>query len=396
MSRASAKTVDFTPEKQPATDVAREPAVTDIDSTLVKIVAATKLGPLKIMRDYLGLAVGPGRLSFKDYADLRLFDSAFWAGVDRRTVAGHGRNVLINQVVNFRHDWWGMLGNKVATGSYLAAYGFPVVPIMALYGEGLHRGAANVMGTAQELHAFLTDEAHYPIFGKPTEGLQSLGSIGLQRYRPQTNSLETRDGRVIQVDAFIDELRTHYAAGYLFQRFVSPHADIRALCGDRLATVRMVTLTTDSGPKLFRACWKIPAHANMADNFWRAGNLLAKLDLAHGQVQRVLSGTGLNLVEHDRHPDTHASLIGARVPHWQAMIDTVLAAAHLMQHIPLIGWDVTATDEGPVIVELNESPDLFLPQLADGRGVLEPELLDFMAAQKRKEAAFRKTQQSDA
>ena len=73
------------------------------------------------------------------------------------------------------------------------------------------------------------------------------------------------------------------------------------------------------------------------------------------------------------------------------MLDTVINAARLMQHVPLIGWDVTALDEGPVIVEMNETPDFFLPQLADGRGILEPELTDFMAVQQRNLAEYKKS-----
>jgi hypothetical protein len=39
--------------------------------------------------------------------------------------------------------------------------------------------------------------------------------------------------------------------------------------------------------------------------------------------------------------------------------------------------------DGPVIVEMNETPDLFLNQFAHARGILEPEFLDCVAAQKR-------------
>jgi len=57
--------------------------------------------------------------------------------------------------------------------------------------------------------------------------------------------------------------------------------------------------------------------------------------------------------------------------------------------VPLIGWDVAALDDGPVIVEMSERPDFFLPQLADARGVLDAELTGFLATQKRKAAERR-------
>jgi hypothetical protein len=387
---SAAELDDLAPAENPAIDVVRPQIAHKIDSTLLKIVAASGMSPLKVMRDFLGLAFGPGRVSFADYEALRLFDGAFWAGADRREVIGHQRNVAINRAVNFRHDWWGMLDNKIATGSYLAAYGLPVIPAVAVYCDRLKTGARNVVSDEDELRKILTDEANYPMFGKPAEGLQSLGSIGLRCYRAQDRMLETHEGRLVALDSLVEQVRTHYRSGYVLQKFLSPHAAVRALCGDRLPTVRMITLSDEAGPRLFRACWKIPAGANMADNYWRKGNLLAKIDMTRGEVQRVLSGSGLDPATHERHPDTGAALIGFRIPHWQRMVDTVIEAARLMQHVPMIGWDVAALDDGPVIVEMNERPDFFLPQIADGRGILEPVLTDFMAAQKRKQAADKK------
>jgi Sugar-transfer associated ATP-grasp len=373
----------------PFFDVDRPETTLGVGPALLKIAAASKIGPLKIVRDYVNLAFGAGKISFKDYIRLRLFDNAFWQGVDRATVVGQRRGFRIQQTINYRTDWWGMIDNKIASCSYLGACGLPTIPILALYCENLKTDAV-VLCDEQALKKLLTQETNYPLFGKPLEGTQSLGSIGLQRYLPLQKSLELHDGRVVPVDAFINHVRTHYSTGYLFQKFVLPHAAIRALCGDRLSTVRIITLTNETGPNIFRACWKIPARKNTADNYWRRGNLLAKVDIVQGHVLRVLSGTGFDLVQHERHPDTHVPLIGFRVPHWRRMLETVIEAARLMHHVPLIGWDVAALDEGPIIVEMNARPDFVLPQLADGRGILEQKLTDMMKLQKRKRAEYKK------
>jgi hypothetical protein len=384
-----ANTADSDPREQPLIDVARPNVAHSLDAALLRMVAETKVSPLRLMRDYVGLSFGPGKISFKDYTQLRLFDEAFWAGADRKAVAGQHRGVAIHQQVNYRHEWWGLIDNKIAMASYLAAYGFPTIPVLAVYSDNLCTTAAHVVRNAEGLRKVLADESHYPMFGKPTEGLQSLGSVGLRRYMPQTKSLETIDGRSVALDAFVSDIIGHYADGYLFQRFVSPHSAIRALCGDRLPTIRIVTLNLESGPKVFRACWKIPAGRNIADNYWRDGNLLAQIDVAQGTVLRVLSGTGLGLAHHTAHPDTQVGMVGFQIPHWGAMVATVTEAARLMQHVPLIGWDVAALESGPVIVEMNARPDFLMPQLADARGILDAELTDFIAVQKRKSAERR-------
>ena len=402
MTAVLAKTPDVTtpdavadqPSQMPALDVTRPNAGHSVDAALLRMVTETKASPLKIMRDYVGLSFGPGKISFKDYAQLRLFDEAFWAGADRKAVIGQHRGVEIHQQINYRHEWWGLFDNKIAMASYLAAYGFPTIPVLAVYCENLGTTAPHVARNAAELRRVLADETHYPMFGKPTEGLQSLGSVGLKRFVASSQCLETTDGRVVALDAFVADIVRHYGEGYLFQRFASPHAAIRAMCGDRLPTIRIVTLNLEGGPKVFRACWKIPAGRNVADNYWRDGNLLAQIDLVRGNVLRVLSGSGLGLAHHTVHPDTMTGMIGFQIPHWDAMVATVVEAARLMQHVPLIGWDVAALDSGPVIVEMNERPDFFLPQLADGRGILDAELVDFLALQKRKAAEWRKRNKS--
>jgi hypothetical protein len=397
MPAALAKTsdADAAPESPTAVlDVTRPNAAQAVDAALLRMVAETKQSPLKIMRDYVGLSFGPGRVSFKDYTQLRLFDPEFWADADRRAVIGQRRGVEIHQQVNFRHEWWGLFDNKIAMTSYLAAYGFPTIPVLATYCPDLGTASVHVARNAGELRRVLVDEASYPMFGKPVEGLQSLGSVGLRRYVPQSGCVETTDGRVIALDAIVADIVRHYADGYMLQKFASPHSAIRALCGDRLPTIRMVTLNLEGGAKLFRACWKVPAGGNVADNYWRAGNLLAQLDLAHGTVKRVLSGAGLALAHHTVHPDTKVDMIGFRIPHWDAMVAMVTEAARVMRHVPLIGWDVAALEDGPVIVEMNERPDFVLPQLADARGVLDAELTEFLAVQKRKAADRRKANKS--
>jgi hypothetical protein len=47
--------------------------------------------------------------------------------------------------------------------------------------------------------------------------------------------------------------------------------------------------------------------------------------------------------------------------------------------VPLIGWDMAATEDGAVIVEPNFTPDFDLAQLADRRGILDDQFKAFLA-----------------
>ena len=175
----------------------------------MKMVAATKSSPLKIMREYTSLAFGPGRVSFAEYNKLRLFDDAYYEGQDKRAVIGWKRNSQINLIANYRYDWWGMLSDKIASESYLKTYGFPTIQTMAIYSDRAGRQSKTLLNTVDGLRAFLMNEALYPMFGKPTDGLQSLGSIALKRLNASTRELETTDGRSIPVEDFIANVTQH-------------------------------------------------------------------------------------------------------------------------------------------------------------------------------------------
>jgi hypothetical protein len=369
-------------------DVTRETLTPPLAVQLQGIARETGKSPLQLTGQYMRLAFGPGKIGFTDFVKLRLFDEAFHAGSPLDAYVGSRRNRDICVEVNHRHDWFGLMGNKVASGTYLAAHGLPTIPTAALFAPRLCSDAPGLLRDRAALEAFLLSAGRYPLFGKPVEGIQSLGSIGLARCLPQSRMLEKIDGTAIALDDIVTEIATHYAAGYLFQPLMAPHSAIKTLCGSRLACLRVVTALTEAGPQVLRTAWKLPVARNAADNYWRPGNLLAEIDIDRGEVRRVTSGTGLATRLHERHPDSGVDLIGFEHPHWAGLLAVALEGARVMQHVPLIGWDIAATDDGPVIVEMNESPDLFLVQFADRRGIRDAAFEAFLAFQKRCATAY--------
>jgi hypothetical protein len=369
-------------------DVARPDAAPRMADVIMEIQRRTGEKYGAIVMAYAKLAIGPGKLSFRDFLRLGLYDPALREATDVNAFVGQRRNRDLCVAINYRHDWLGLLSNKVAALSYLAAYGFPTIPFAALYAPGVSAGGPAVLGGRAALRDFLARRELYPLFGKPVEGLQSLGTIGLRSLAADGQFIETSDGEAMPVDRFIDDIEQHYPAGYLFQPMARPHEKIAALCGEKLACVRLITGLTEDGPRVLRGCWKIPSGANVADNYWRPGNLLASLDLADGKILRAFSGNGLDLAERRVHPDSGAGLIGFEHPEWAGMVALALDGARLMRHVPLIGWDLACTRRGPIIVEMNEAPDFFLPQLADRRGMFDETFGRFEQFQRRNDAAF--------
>ena len=331
----------------------------------------------QVLMELAKTAFGPGKLSFNDYLTFRLFDDAALAGADKAQFVGLDAARRIWLTANFDQDWWGVMQNKLAATTLLGGYGYPVIPTLALVSDCLDMRSAPLLRDAAALANFLRDPTHYPLFGKPMDSLRSLGSASFDRYDAATDVLVTPHGAHVAVEAFAAEVVQNYHAGYILQRRVSPHAAIRAVAGDRLATVRVLTIRDSQGARVHRAVWKIPAGSNVADNFWR-GNLLATLDLENGRVVRAVRGTGLNQEIVERDPDSGAALVGFEIPCWDEVKALACAGAGMLGGIRLIGWDIAVTDAGAVIVEPNYTPDFDMLQMADRRGMLDQPFLAFL------------------
>jgi len=369
---------------EPAADVltiARTQAELPLPMMMRKVAADYGTSFNQMLADIVRLGFGPGKVSVEEYFNLRLFDTAALAGADKRAFVGFDGMRRIWEEVNHDRTWCAVLTDKLASTTLLGGYGFPVIPIPAIYSQTLSfpGGTTQILRSPDALRAHMLDPTHYPMFGKPTDSLQSLGSASFDGLDAETGMLTTVDGRAVLLDEFIADVTTHYAGGYLLQKRLSPHAAIRAICGDRLATVRIVTINPKSGPQILRACWKIPAGPNAADNFWRPGNLLGTIDLETGRIGRVVSGVGLKQSERLTHPDTGSVIEGFELPVWAEAKALALDAMKVFQQMGMIGWDIALTDNGPVIVEPNWTPDLALPQIADRRGVLDDQFRGFLA-----------------
>jgi hypothetical protein len=344
------------------------------------------------MQDFARLSAGPGKLAFDDYVTLGLFDPGRYAGVDRTAFVGRKVNSELINAINHRREWHGVAGDKVAAAAYLGAHGFPTLLARRVYARGLQRGE-RLVGSLAALLAWLRDARHYPLFGKPVDGDQSLGSIALAALDPDGATARRPNGEPADLERLVAEIDRHYPGGYLFQPLARPAPEIGAFTAGALATVRVLTALMDGEPRLLSACLKLPTGGNHADNYWRTGNVLCGLDARAGAVIAATRGVGPALA-----PVTEAEapgLLGLHVPGWTELVATALDGQSLMRGLPLLGWDIAPTPDGPVVIEMNWTPSVFLNQLADRRGALTPELRALAAAETRAEQAARRAAKAD-
>jgi len=344
----------------------------------VDIVAGLRAGRaggravLAQLRDIVALWRGFGRLKPSEYFAFRLNEPRFDDAARRAFLGERGQAALFRRFC--RRNWYAVAHDKLLYYATMQGLGFRVPAVRALAHAARPYPGALPLRDAGAVAAYLR-QAPYPLFGKPVAALYSVGTAALDGYDATSDKVLFGNGAASPAGEFAGEVWEFARQGYLFQERLEPHPAVRAVCG-RIATVRVVVLLDRGVPEVFRALWKIPAGSNMADNFWRSGNMLAALDGASGRILRVVQGVGTRQRDVEAHPDTGVPLVGFALPDWDKAMATVLAAAAYLPGFGMQSWDVALCADGPMLLELNVVGDVNLAQHAFGRGVFEGRLAE--------------------
>ena len=354
------------------------PTILDTDATkqtlsfadVMQRVAVDHDKPLTAqLKEMATLCMRGNRLSTEEYYKLRLYNDANLTLEDKKRFAGLARSREIWVELNAANPWQGVMDDKLAFEHLMRGFGFSVPTTLAVIGGKRNAPKPAFLRDKDSVRAFF-EAASFPVFGKPLDADQSLGSIKLIGYDPAIGMLSKHDGSLIAVDDFWTEIATNHAQGYLLQDCLVSHKELLELCGSGVPTMRILTLDEGDGPALFTAAAKLTGSNNVADNFWRGGNLIAPVDIESGVMGQALTRMGVDGELCSTHPDTGCEIEGTALPLWQEAKTVALLAAGILKGAAIIGFDMALTDNGPVIIEANYDPDLVMMQAAHGKGLI--------------------------
>ena len=334
------------------------------------------------VREMAKLAFGRLKLQPHEYFAYRLYEDKNYSPEQKQCFIGEQAQDKIFQQVN-DISWWGVAHDKLMFDTMLKGLNLPRAKIYAIYHPLRNHGSVPVLRHHEKLADFLRKDMPYPFFAKPVTGMYSLGTVKAFGVDREEDDIFITSSPAVNVQAFADEVVAYGTDGYIFQECLSPHPVIEEICGPRLSTIRLVIALTNNGPEIMRSIWKIPTGDNIADNFWRPGNILAALDSDSGTVLRSVQGTGPQQIGVDRHPDTAQLIKGITLPDWQNVKDLAISSAYAFPNLRLQAWDIALTNRGPVLLELNIGGDFVLPQIATGRPSMDPRFVDFLESCKR-------------
>mgnify|MGYP001627790908 CR=1 FL=1 len=343
--------------------------------TLVRVAREAGVGPFRQFGQILALNAKGARLNPSEYYDFQLYDKSMSAEKKAEFI-GVKRSADLSAKMS--PDTLPIMGkflsNKVVLTNTLRGSGLPTTKTQAVAHKTRSFGNIPALRTAEDVIRFFTEEAVYPVFGKPLWGSLSEGSACFQRLSDDGKTLMLSNGKSIGLEEMAREISSDYGKqGFLLQDAVDQHSAMTELAGPALGSIRTVTVVGEEGrARVLYALWKIPSPKAMSDNFWQDGSMLAQLDLDTGEVVSVRRGTSLDTTYLDKHPVSGKSFEGFKLPHFELLKETAEQAHMLFPYIGCLGWDIGMSEDGPVLVECNTKPFHTLYQLATGEGVMNP------------------------
>ena len=325
------------------------------------------------MREILRLGLGDGKITTHDYYYYRLYDDELYSPEEKQRFLSEGisHRVLL-KCCNVH--WWAASDDKFLAAAILKAYGAPVPETQAVFDRsGRNFRPAEKLASTADLHRFLSESARFPLFAKPLGGVGSFGALAITGYADR--QLQLFHGATTSIETFVAEMVNDQS--YLFQTVLEDHPQLRGISSGT-PTVRVIVILDGGRPEILHTVWKVPAGGNIADNFWRPGNLLADVDEGTGMVRRVIRGFGLGFEELSAHPDSGRALRGLVLPDWDKVLALSLDCAPIFSGLDYQSFDIALTPSGPVVVEVNNGSAFNLSQLVTGRGFLTDRFADFL------------------
>ena len=339
--------------------------------TIADVARGQGISPFRQLREMMRLRFGAHKLGLHEYYSNQVYREGLSAA-DKKTYVGERGSFLLNNRLSPKAltDMRPFVRDKVLYTAALRQFGIATTQTQAVASASRQFGNLPGPSSAAEVEEFLLTKATYPLFVKPEEGSGSVGSALITYCDTRRKMLKLANGKDIEVAAFAREAMEDYGHGLVFQSAVTQHDDVRALIGDAVGTVRVVTVIEDQTPKVLYALWKIPSPTAMSDNYWQDGSMIAAIDAETGVVQQCHRGSGPGCEVIENHPVSGKAIRGFQMPNWDKTLQAAMDGHKLLPEFGVFGWDVAVGPDGPVIIECNANPHHMLYQLANHDGIL--------------------------
>lgn len=187
---------------------------------------------------------------------------------------------------------------------------------------------------------------------KPTEASHGEGVLLITSI-DYTNGgcyLENHKGEVFELSQLLKK------DPLIFESVIEQTDQFKRFNASSVNTVRFMTLLSTSGQaEIISAFVKIGKQGSCVDNAGDGGNIDAAINVATGEICFALQFDGWRKTKPIfHHPENGAQLNGVVIENWESIKNKLIRFQQAMPFLRAIGWDIAITDQGPVVVEMND------------------------------------------
>ena len=167
----------------------------------------------------------------------------------------------------------------------------------------------------------------------------------------ENEALMTRfDGQEIRLSEVLDK------EPLVFESLVHQTKQFAAFNESSVNTVRfMTTLWPDGAARIIATFVKIGGAGKCVDNAGGGGNVDVCVDIETGEIKYAIQYDGWrNIKDIEKHPDSGNQLNGVIIENWEAIKSEVISFQQAFPYCKAAGWDIAITDDGPVVIEVND------------------------------------------
>lgn len=315
-------------------------------------------------REFRRLSKAPGKLTLDEYIRYGVYRPEHSDEDRARFVSNKMHWPLVRQINPMTFE--DVCEDKFVSSKMFEGSGIPTPHTLAVIDKGprLYPGLPKVSDDdGLNLLAELVQDG--PLFCKEVRGICSFGVLVIDSI--DATHVHLRGRGAVTRAAFLSDAVGD--AAMLVQRMERIHPALSAW-GDTIPTVRVVMTCEDDAVRLPITVIKLPTGDNLADSFWRPGNISCDVDPETGVIRTARRKTELETEHVDTHPTSCTPIIGTQLPGWDALQDLARTAARIHQPLRYQTLDVALTDRGPVLIEINAGGGFDLLQMAMGKGVM--------------------------
>jgi hypothetical protein len=276
-----------------------------------------------------------------------------------------------------------LTNHKVVSRAYLATFGIPTVRFFGVIDRDHGVTFDNQpLRTHDDLSALLRRIDARSVCFKLISGLRGEGFLKVvvdAGADPLAVMIEP-DGRRVTVESlWSDSLQVKRHGGYYCEATIIQHPDAARFYPHSVNTIRSWSYRRSDGRwEIHGAVMRMGVGGKAMDNLSQGG-IGPRVDLSTGRLRTAIE-LSPNRTLHEVHPTTGVRLDGAEVPEWDRVVELIHSTCEVFPMFDLLAVDVALSVDGPIVTEIESTPDTHQVGFDRGLGPMIHELLQHRRA----------------